>query len=103
MEQLFLGGSALCSGMQPVSLSFVEQMFQEEEQFHWKEKWQISSSAPEGKAPQFTERDLTQCTTQLFFSSPTKANEAVKRLTSECANIIRSTHHNCLQLIDSGL
>lgn len=26
------------------------------------------------------------------FFSPTKANEAVKRLTSECANIIRSTH-----------
>lgn len=29
MEQLFWGGSALGIGTQPVSLSFVEQMFQE--------------------------------------------------------------------------
>ncbi len=33
---------------------------------------------------------LDQATTGFF--SPTKANEAVKRLTSECANIIRTTH-----------
>lgn len=74
----------LASERNPCLCLLVNRCSRKRRQFHWQGKWQISSSAPEGK--------------HSCFFCPTKANEAVKRLTSECANIIRSTHQN-----DSGL
>lgn len=67
---------------------FVERVFQEE--------------ATVSPAREVAERDLTQCTTQLFILAQQSLMKQSKD-SPECANFIRSTHHNCLQLIHSGL